>query len=103
MTMTEHTHSGHGHGHEHLPHLLEEAWEEFEHEPNAKNAAWFVIMMVMHNQYVYWSDKLRRLICAAEVYDKNWEERMKKVTEALGIKTWEEYVQVKNKYNLTQY
>ncbi|RLF61221.1 MAG: hypothetical protein DRN25_00785 [Thermoplasmata archaeon] len=91
------------HEHGKMPPLLEHAWHEFEHEQTPERAAWFLIMMVFHKENIYWDDKEKRIKCAAEVYDSSWKDKMEKVTEVLGIKTWEEFVKVKNKYNLTQY
>jgi hypothetical protein len=50
-----------------------------------------------------WDDDLKRLRNMAEEWDDSWAPLMEEMTELLGITDWDSYVQMKTKYNLTQY
>ena len=82
---------------------IEECLEEFEHNQTEEEAAKLIVCMINNKENIYWDDNLKRLKCAAEVHDNSWAPIMERITEALGIKNWEDYVKIKEKYNLTQY
>jgi hypothetical protein len=50
-----------------------------------------------------WDEGLGRLRNMAEEWDDTWAPLMEEMTQLLGIKDWDSYVQMKVKYNLTQY
>jgi hypothetical protein len=50
-----------------------------------------------------WDEGLGRLRNMAEEWDDTWAPLMEEMTELLKITDWDSYVQMKTKYNLTQY
>jgi hypothetical protein len=82
---------------------VEECIEEFERNKTEEAAAKLIICLINNKENIYWDDKLKRLRCAAEIHENEWAPLMEEITKTLGIKSREEYIQIKNKYNLTQY
>jgi|GEM_PF-715083 hypothetical protein len=82
---------------------IKECIEEFEKEKTEVAAARLIICLYNNKETIYWDDDLKRLKCAAEVHDEKWAPLMEEITKVLGIKNRDEYIKIKNKYNLTQY
>ncbi len=80
-----------------------ECIEEFESNRSEERAAKLIVCLTNNRESVYWDDGKKRLMLAAEVHDKSWSKIMESLTEALGVKSRDEYVEMKYKYNLTQF
>ena len=83
--------------------VKEECIEEFKKNKTEDGAAECIRCLIMNKEVVYWDDGMKRLKCAAEVWDSSWEELMTELTRCLEISNRDEYIEKKNKHNLTQY
>ncbi len=82
---------------------VEECIESFESDRSEERAAKLIVCLINNRETVYWDDGKKRLRLAAEVHDKSWSRIMESLTEALGVKSRDEYIKMKYKYNLTQF
>jgi hypothetical protein len=76
---------------------------EFEHHRDAHGAAEAVRCLKRNKEFIVWDDELGRMKCLAEVNDPGWAGIMEEMTKAFGITSREEWIAVKDKYNLTMY
>ena len=82
---------------------VKECTKEFEHNRSEEGAAKLIVCLINNKENIYWDESKGRLMLAAEVHDESWVPIMKSVTEALGVKSRDEYIKIKYKYNLTQF
>ncbi|RZN32273.1 MAG: hypothetical protein EF813_11930 [Methanosarcinales archaeon] len=80
-----------------------ECIEHFMHDKTEAGAAKLFICLQDNREAMVWDDDLKRLRNMAEEWDNTWAPLMEEMTELLKIKDWDSYVQMKTKYNLTQY
>ncbi len=82
---------------------VEECIEEFKRNRDEEGAAKLIVCLINNKENVYWDEGEKNLKLAAEVHDERLAPLMKSVTKALGVKSRDEYIKIKNKYNLTQF
>lgn len=82
---------------------VKECIEEFERNRSEEGAAKLIVCLINNRENIYWNDSEKRLVLAAEVHDESWAPIMKSITEVLGVKSRDEYIKIKYKYNLTQF
>lgn len=68
-----------------------------------ESAAECVHCLKKHGEQVLFDDQEKRLKLGREVYDDSYVEKMKQVSELLGINSRETYEKADRKYNLTMY
>jgi len=73
------------------------------HDKTESGAAKLFVCLQDNRETMVWDDGLGRLRNMAEEWDDTWAPLMEEMTELLGITDWDSYVQMKTKYNLTQY
>lgn len=78
--------------------------ECFEHlENNEDSAAECIHCLRKNGEQILYSDTLKRLILAREVYDPSISEYMVKLTSLLEIRSREDYEKADRRFNLTMY
>lgn len=82
---------------------MKECIEEWEKEKNEETAAEVLRCFKEWAEDIYFDDDEKRLKLAREVWDNSVTEIMKEISETLNIHTREDFIKLKEKYNLTMY
>ncbi|KAF5415673.1 MAG: hypothetical protein C5S48_05140 [Candidatus Methanogaster sp.] len=77
--------------------------EHFMHDKTEAGAAKLFVCLQDNRETMVWDEGLGRLRNMAEEWDDTWAPLMEEMTALLKITDWDSYVQMKTKYNLTQY
>ncbi len=80
-----------------------ECIEEWEKEKNEETAAEVLRCFKEYGEDIYFDDCEKRLSLAREIWDKSVTNIMKEISEILNIKTRDDFILLKDKYNLTMY
>ncbi len=76
----------------------------FSHLGDTEESAGHCIHCLKKNgEQVLYDEHEKRLKLGREVYDTQYSQKMKKITELLGINSRESYEEMDKKYNLTMY
>jgi hypothetical protein len=76
----------------------------FDHiEDNPFSAAECIHCLKKNGETVFFDEKQGRLVLGREMYDARFVDKMKKLTDILGIHNREDYDLVDKEYNLTMY
>ncbi len=82
---------------------MKECIEEWEREKNEEKAAEVLRCFKEWAEEIYFNDDEKRLMLAREVWDRSVTDIMKEISETLKIKTRDDFIYLKEKYNLTMY
>ncbi|MGC8565546.1 MAG: hypothetical protein ACP5R0_02620 [Thermoplasmata archaeon] len=82
---------------------MKECIEEWEREKKEEKAAEVLRCFKEWAEEIYFNDDESRLMLAREVWDRSVTEIMKEISETLNIKTRDDFIYLKEKYNLTMY
>ncbi|MFP3317689.1 MAG: hypothetical protein RXP98_00680 [Thermoplasmata archaeon] len=82
---------------------MKECIEHFENERNEEGAAEVLRCFKEYGEDIYFDDEEKRLVLAREVWDKEITNIMKEISEILNVRTREDFIKLKEKYNLTMY
>ncbi len=82
---------------------MKECIEEWEKEKNEEIAGEVLRCFKEWAEDIYFDDDEQRLKLAREVWDHSVSEIMKEISEVLGIKNRDDFIKLKEKYNLTMY
>ncbi len=80
---------------------FEKCFEHMEEDPYS--AAECIHCLKKNGEEVMFDENQGRLVLGRELYDTRFVEKMKKLTDILGIKGMEDYETADKKYNLTMY
>ncbi len=82
---------------------MKECIQEFEENRNEEGAAEALRCLKEHAEEIFFDDESLRLYLSREVWDKSIKKFMDEINETLKIKTRDEFIKFKEKYNLTMY
>jgi len=82
---------------------VKECIEEWEKEKSEEKGAEVLRCFKEWAEEIYFNDDESRLMLAREVWDRSVTEIMKEISETLKIKTRDDFIYLKEKYNLTMY
>lgn len=82
---------------------MKECLEEWERKKNEESAAEVLRCFKEWAEDIYFNDEEKRLMLAREIWDSSVKEIMKEISEILKVRTREDFINLKEKYNLTMY
>ncbi|MGC8663548.1 MAG: hypothetical protein ACP5SF_03265 [Thermoplasmata archaeon] len=82
---------------------MKECIEEWEKEKDEETAAEVLRCFKEWAEDIYFNEDDGRLMLAREVWDNSITKIMKEISEKLNIKTRDDFIKLKEKYNLTMY
>lgn len=82
---------------------MKECLEEWERKKNEESAVEVLRCFKEWAEDIYFDDEEKRLVLAREVWDSSVTETMKEISEVLKVRTRQDFINLKEKYNLTMY
>ncbi len=80
-----------------------ECIHEFEENRSEEGAAEALRCLKEHAEEIFFDDENSRIFLSRQIWDESIKEFMDKINETLKIKTRDEFIKFKEKYNITMY